>query len=178
MPNPITGSDLDSNDRAATDSETPREAQRAAESAVPERPTAPAGAGHARRLRDTKPQPPGATRWPHPTWSRGSPPTASQSSLRPIVVCCCALEGRRRQTQKRIHISISRSVRWPRPRTSGASRYSLALPSAPGRRQFSKRKSRRYDESQEMTPNNQFQRSVNSQLRRLSPPAELGRYTS
>ena len=29
-----------------------------------------------------------------------------------------------------------------------------------------------------VTPNNQFQRSVNSRLRRLSPPAELGRSAS
>jgi hypothetical protein len=29
-----------------------------------------------------------------------------------------------------------------------------------------------------MTPNNQFQRSVNSRLRRLSPPAELGRWAA
>ena len=29
-----------------------------------------------------------------------------------------------------------------------------------------------------VTPNLQFQRSVNSRLRRLSPPAELGRWTS
>ncbi len=30
----------------------------------------------------------------------------------------------------------------------------------------------------EMPHNNQFQRSVNSRLRRLSPPAELGRYAA